>query len=330
MSNITYPPNNNPSYYNSLNSTSINFPNTEGFNNNNLNKTNTGSNMFPPNGYSSPSPFGNFRGMTTPQLNRFNNSGNRWNNLSTAFNQNTPLIHSNDFTNKKNMLHNNLHDNILHEEVIEYEINLDSKDRDINAFPDPFHYKVTFNPPSSRPDKDNVVFTGPPKPHISREFKNVKYIKLDKIILPQYFKTIIDGGPHIVDTGSNNMINERFILLSIKELNNSFTYGTNSSNEDNFASVYPDTFVGSKFYYGSSSSLHNGKMFKDSQLGNIKTLTIDFLDSHGNPIYVDGLDTSITDITDARHPLYPDFQTHITLKAYVVENEINIKTKYER
>lgn len=324
----------------------MNFPERGGVNNNNLSHlrtTNTESNMYPPNGQMNSNPFGNFNPMSTNTREQMNNwshfkqknplpdptNTRKFSNISHQ--QQYPLINKINHRNDNMLLHNNMGDNVMDEHIIEYRINIDSTDRDIGAYADPFHFKVIFNPPSSRPDKDGVVYSGPPQPHILKEFKNVKYVKLDNIILPKYAKTIDDGGgTHIVDTTGTAVVlsDDRYILLSIKEINNTFTLGTNKANEDSFATVIPDNAIGTKFFTG--TPYYGNKLFKNSHLGNISTLAIDLFDSRGNRIEVGGLDTAITDENDARYPLFPDFQMSMSLIFGVVESQLNTDTKFEQ
>jgi hypothetical protein len=359
MSNINYHPNDHTGGINNTYSIGThnypkNYPATGGYNTNNANNINyidtaptqrvIESNMYPLSGQNNANPFGNFKPVSTNtrttmngkwsnfDINRSSN-GSTNNPLSenTAFHQNKPLINTINHKNNNHLIHNNIDENVMDEHIIEYRINIDTTDRSITAYPDPLHFKVIFNPPSSRPDKDGIVFNGPPEPHILKEFKNVKYVKLDNIILPSYSKTIDNGsGIHIVDKTATgvNLTNERYLFLSIKEINNTFTFGTNKSNEDSFAKIIPDKTIGTKFYTG--TPFYGNKLFKNSHLGNITTLTIDIFDSRGNKVLIDGLDTSIENKVDARHPLFPDFQMSMSLIFGVVESQINTNTKFEQ
>lgn len=73
---------------------------------------------------------------------------------------------------------NTLHDNIMNpptmEGMKEIPIYIDSKDRSIDVYPDPFSFKVSFNP----------IGNHTPQPHISEIIRNVKLIKLEYLTLP--------------------------------------------------------------------------------------------------------------------------------------------------
>lgn len=78
-------------------------------------------------------------------------------------------------TNKQPVLHDNLKDNIFNEYIKEYSVTIDSIDRDIISYPNPFKFKTLL---LNSTNKNNI------KPIIHRSFKNVKYIKIDSIICP--------------------------------------------------------------------------------------------------------------------------------------------------
>jgi hypothetical protein len=77
---------------------------------------------------------------------------------------------------KPNLLHNNVTEKVSIENLVEYTIVIDSGDRDYSKFPNPFDYRVYFNPPSGTKDA-----------YIHRSFENVKYIKLETGILPRKY-----------------------------------------------------------------------------------------------------------------------------------------------
>ena len=62
------------------------------------------------------------------------------------FKNNIPLTNIPDFRYKENTLDPNLNSNLLSENLVQYRISIDSSDRDVNTYPDPFDYKVFFGP----------------------------------------------------------------------------------------------------------------------------------------------------------------------------------------
>jgi len=61
--------------------------------------------------------------------------------------------------------------------IYEYTLKIDSIDRNINNYPNPFNFKVRFN------QGDNLSGGGP---SIFRRFNNVKYINLESVCIPRY------------------------------------------------------------------------------------------------------------------------------------------------
>ncbi|AYV84247.1 MAG: hypothetical protein Hyperionvirus20_25 [Hyperionvirus sp.] len=115
-------------------------------------------------------------------------------NLNESYKQATQIIPRVNFANLDNTVHNNLGNNLLTENIVEYHINMDSDDRKLDAYPDPFHYVVTFK--SLGRSSYHTKYRGfkvecgevpeTPGPVIMRSFKNVKYVTLDHVILSRY------------------------------------------------------------------------------------------------------------------------------------------------
>lgn len=289
------------------------------------------------------------------------NYSNSYSKVQDSYRDNRPIINRPDFTNKDNYIHNNVHDNIMDEHVVEYRINIDSMDRDIKIYPNPFSFTVKFNPPSSgninteinSKGKLKVVndfFAGPPKPHINKEFKNVKYIKLESIVIPQYGK-IIEGDTEYEFEKECYLPGDRFLSVVIKELtddtiaNRTFCTSDGSMRIDTkgnsftpprpFCLLYPDKIVGHRYYI--STPCQAIKQYKSSRLGNIKQLTIQLYNSQGELLTFENLFTfdqlmnyngSKNLLDDLRHPLHRDIQIHAAFTIGVVENQINTSTNY--
>ena len=310
--------NNGNNFPNTINSSNT-FPNSMyapfGTNDNNFNRQRIPSNIFPPNGGFTGNPTGQYNPLTTTMQRQWNNR-TPVSSFNDSFQPNSPIIEKLDYNNRAELLHNNIGPNVLDEHVIEYRIYIDSLDRDIKTYPDPFSFTVKFNAPGpsvintevpdNKKNQSNQTkfvetrFEGTPCPHINKEFRNVKYIKLENIILPQFRKIVLkpDGEGGFDLDQESNLTNDRYISLVIKELVMERYYSTSDNvsriSEDGkcytpptpFALILPDKYLGSFFtgipYYGS-------KVFKSSSLGNIKQLTIQFYDSCGLPIKIDEL-----------------------------------------
>nr|QBK88476.1 MAG: uncharacterized protein LCMiAC01_01530 [Mimivirus LCMiAC01] len=334
-----------------------------GHNDNNLNKRRVPSNRYPPKVGLSGSGFGNFQPISTYQLNHMSNNKTMANFYQAYAPQpSAPLIEKMDYTNYNKLLHNNVGDIVLDPHIVEYRINIDSLDRDIKTYPNPFDFRVTFSTPSSGVVRTESIkngklifrrefFHGPPKPHINKSFKNVKYVKLDNIILPQFGNIIEnDKGKFVFDT-VNTLVDDRFIMLVVKEIickNRIYcTYDGNTRFDPSvdktfiapcpFAHILPKDVFGKFFYSG--EPYYGNKIYKSSTLGNIGSMTIKLFNSFGKPLKFDNLfthndlvaaeqDGHPIPLTDIRHPLNFKIQTHLSFVIGVVESQISTDTKF--
>ena len=287
--------------------------------------------------------------------------------FKNTFEPNNPIIERIDYTNKNQLIHNNLAENVLDEHVVEYRLNIDSIDRDIKYYPDPFSYIVALNPvaPSFVRHEEYIDdrnkakgkktvetrFDSAPAPHINKEFKNVKYVKLENIILPQYSRLKKESdGTYEVDKHSH-MNTRMYVSLEIQELDNERVYTTGDSVnrfDDNgkiftpptpFAIIIPDKLLGFNYYAG--TPYYGTKIYKNSLLGNLTQLTIKFFDCFGAPLKYNDLFTHDElqefefrnhepfPITDLRNPYNKKIQNHISIIIGVVESQINSNTKFD-
>lgn len=338
-----------------------------GFNDNNFNRMSMPSNIFPMNGGMSGNYVGRFNPITTNAQHNMN--ANSATNFNKAFEQNSPMIERIDYNNKNNVIHNNIGDSVLDEHVVEYRILLDSMDRDIKYYPNPFSYVVKFAPTSAsvfqheeyiNPKKKDLGtktvttrFEGAPNPVINREFKNVKYIKLENIILPQYCQIQKNKHGNYEFDPYSHLMSERFVQLVIKEINCERVYATfddvtryDSLNDKNytpsrpFAIVIPDKTLGCNYYSG--TPYYGSKIFKNSLLGNIGQMSIQLCDSEGIPLKYDDMFTydeleeyefennEPLPVTDLRHPYNKRTQPFISLIVGIVESQINTNTKFDQ
>jgi hypothetical protein len=305
-----------------------------GVNDNNFNRQIFPSNNFVKGGDNS--------GEITNQFNPRTTTMSNLSDFNTAFKTPNTILEKLDFTNKNEVIHNNIGPNILDEHVVEYRIMLDSINRDIKYYPDPFSYVVKFNPAHSdvirTPNNEFIKVDGAPYPHIGKQFVNVKYIKLENVILPQSIGIKRRDGEYVFDR-DNLIVTNMYNSLIIEELNNERIYTTAPEGPIPFALFIPDKLIGLDFYSG--TPYYGSKIYKNSLLGNITQLHIQFADACGKPLKFDELYT-YDDLqqyeydngdpfptTDLRHPLNKKIQNHISLIFGVVECQINTNTKFD-
>ena len=318
--------------------------------------------------------FSNYKSMNSMQ---FNNP--MMTPFNRAFETQPSLLEKQNFKNNHTLLHNNVAENIVDENVVEYRLYIDSFDRDIRYYQDPFSFTVKFNPAGSsvvrneekfltknkKIQKSRSVetrFEGSPAPHIMKEFKNVKYVKLENIVLPQFTKIRPIKGknpnkwlPDDKDDKyefdpESHLFGERYVSMVIKELESERILSTAEgmtryddkgetyNYKPPFALILPDKILGKSFYSG--TSCYGTRVYKSTALSNITQLTIEFYDSVGIPLKYNDL-LSFEDmeqfefdngtefpITDLRHPLNKKIQVCFTLVIGVVENCINTFTQF--
>lgn len=339
------------------------FPNKNnnmgGYNDNNFDRRRFPSNEYPPNGGMSGNPFGRFNPLSTNSTQNKN-----FTNFNKAYVNQYPMIEQMDYKNYNNTIHNNIGQNVLDEHIVEYKINIDSLDRDIQTYPNPFSFKVQFDALSNgavrtesrrngKYEHVNEFFVGAPGPKINKRFRNVKYIKLDSIVLPQYSKTMINENCEMVFDPDSYLVDDRFVILSIDELDDSrriYSTGDSGFRVDPdtgkltnlpkiFGLIFPDTKLGNVYYTG--TPYNSNKVYNSSDLGNINKLTIKLYDSCGKLLEFNDLLTykELKEASDncepistrcLNHPLNKKIQVHLSFIIGVVESQINNDTKFEK
>lgn len=304
-------------------------------------------------------PFANFNPITTNNMPINNNI----NNFNSAFQVNTPFIEKMDFRNKNNLLHNNINENLLVEQVIEYNLNIDSKDRSISAYPNPFDFTVTFGGHGSvvenktfikktpinlgavnesKYENKKIVYEGTPGPIINKRFKNVKYLRLDYLILPR---------TNVIKKNDNSLLSSEFIddcisyedkdkltykykylILRINEIKSDKILGTNRNLENDTFILYPDKLMGRNHIMWLPTS--GSRNYKNSNLENITRLTFEILSPKGETLCIydeDGNKISLLSETDEtiKECIEEHMQINLSIIMGVVENELNTNTKFE-
>jgi hypothetical protein len=271
--------------------------------------------------------------------------------------QQKSMFNNHDFINDGTLLHNNLYPNILTEEIKEYSVLIDSKDRNYQIFPNPFRYDVTFNPVHSAKERvdGKIVSYEDPNPVINKGFENVRYIKLEDVILPFHNRTFkhtrkLDEPD---ERGLDAYVTEEFVdthhpitenlytILVIDEYRDVNIKSTNDVLSDSFAVIYKHSKANESHFNGFTNNAI--KVFPPDQLGKIDKFRIRFLDPYGNELKCKHLDKRIksgmvctcdddNDIYQPdcfkhciNHPLNPLFQNHLHFKIGVVESYMNKK-----
>lgn len=273
------------------------------------------------------------------------------NNLSeiNIYDINNNMYKKNQYQNPNQNLNQNHLENIhSREEIREYSVMIDSKDRNYQMYPDPFSYVVKFNPLIKTKEKicGKTVIFEEPNPVIYNSFVNVRYIKLESIILPFYTKV-----KYVSDTIDDEIIDvlkvdtlhpatdNLYTVMSIGEYIDTNHHSTNDVLSESFATIYYDNKINNTHYTGHT---FNGiKIFPLENMAKINKMKINFMDPYGQLLKCPHLNKNIRsnmectcddpdgdDDTDCfkhnlNHPLNPIFQHHIHFKIGVVEPKLN-------
>jgi hypothetical protein len=255
--------------------------------------------------------------------------------LKDNFKQNVPLVNIPNFKYLENTLDPNLNASLLSENLVQYRISIDSSDRDIKTYPDPFNYKVYFGPITNsggllpiynvlfNDEKENELYNNNKflisndyyneypnyNPYILREFKNVKSIRLDNVIMPRFNKIIINHDYNPLKENHNTCIKDdfdrfyecilsksryipdvyecsslftdRFNQIEIIELQDYRNLATNQIGNKAY-SIFSDKYI-SPLYF-KAIGLYDLKTWFDNALGNINELSFKFYNSWNQPI----------------------------------------------
>ncbi len=111
------------------------------------------------NNYNSYKPITTFDRVETNSANLENLTNFSRFNINDSFQTNQPIQLMPNTINKHETLFDNLNENLLKESVKEYRLNIDSSDRNIELYPDPFNYVVNFGPVTNSGINASVVRT---------------------------------------------------------------------------------------------------------------------------------------------------------------------------
>ena len=125
--------------------------------------------------------------------------------IQKGFESNKPIMFMPDTKNKHETLYDNLNDNLLKESLKEYRLNIDSINRDVRIYPDPFNYIVTLGPVTNSGIYDSVSKTSL-KQDLKTDLKNQKKYtqSIQKNYLEQEKNRIANLENRINETESNS------------------------------------------------------------------------------------------------------------------------------
>jgi len=267
-------------------------------------------------------------------------------NFDRAFTPNKNLIPQRDTTNYGNIIHNNVNNNVLSEIVTEYTVHIDSKDRDVAVYPNPYNFITFLGGPATRVVRGETI-SGLPDPRIDVNFKNVKYIKLKYIMLPRninYFVSEDSDGNKTYTVSMNNatiLSTYRYLLLRIKDISNDKFFSTSNVVKNECFVIYRDSNYSdaiNDLWFATQPI----KIYYDNGLKNLSRLSIEILTpdgdqlklysgSYATPIPYDEIneDNSESDPSSDFYTLFNKaVQTSMEFEIGVCENQINSQKNY--
>lgn len=219
---------------------------------------------------------------------------NNPNSFNYNFTPSTPLIDQQQTNNQHNTIHDNLKDNIKNETIKEYQITVDTIDRNIVMYPNPYSFKLTMG--------NNIeMYT----PNLNRMFRNVKYLKIDSVIMP-------------ISYNDNKLTNERFILLQLNNINSSSQLGTNTALNKPSIILYPRKEYGNYCLFKPVNKNTSIIYTDNNNLINLSNIDFNFLDGSYNKL----------ELTDKENVLSVEKQIIINIRIGVYENTINTEVNY--
>lgn len=242
------------------------------------------------------------------------------NSFQNNFNLNHSIIEQQQNNNLHNTMHDNLHDNIKNEFIKEYQITVDSNDRNILTYPNQFAFRLSMG-------SNSAV-----EPVINRNFRNVKYVKIDSIILPTKSDLTDD------DDNEITTINERFIMLKLNGINQTSQLGTNTNTNSASIIMYPKKiYANDKFViFKPVNKVSNIINIDDNNLINLNNIEFNLLD--GKYEQIDWVKMKLKETEtmeeEERKKEVEKYMTDISkqiiinLRVGVVENKLNTEVNY--
>lgn len=205
--------------------------------------------------------------------------------------QEQPILFSTNFAKQIPLLHENIPDNVLRPIIKEFTIVLDSIDRDVEKYPNPFEYTVNIGPLVQqriteylRDSKGDVIRDGitgnflttdvivpTPGPIIKNQISWLKYIRVIQGILPR-------------SHGAIELDKDRNTQVHIKELTGQigpYKFSTNDELSDTAAILSDYNILNENFFLALNAG---SAVYYDETIRELKRLTISFKDSFGKQL----------------------------------------------
>jgi len=261
-------------------------------------------------------------------------------NYGNSFTENQTMIPAENFSNPNTTIHNNLNSNLFNENIMDYTLHIDSSDRNTTIYPNPFKFIVslggsgtstnsTFNPQTQTYITN--TYQGVPSPRIEKNFRNIKYVCIDKLFFP---KNIVYDLSNNVYIGMSPLSRKyRYLIVKIKELDNNKLLSTNVNVKDDSFIIYRDKDLG-----GCNAEIwiaaQPKRTYLKSALKNLDRLSIEIVDNEGNQIQFTykingtGPEQAIP-LSELTNPdSIDDYQISMQITLGIFENDLNTNVNY--
>lgn len=197
-----------------------------------------------------------------------------------------------DYSNPGDLLHNNVAERVLLEQVLDNKLFIDTSIRDFSKSPEPFRFIVKFNGTEAKTDDVYLNINGETFSYtkyisgdtdvvMDRIFKNIKFIAINTLILPNYivYKTNEDGSYEKAG-GKLAKTNYKYLILKIAELSNNRCFSNNKAfGKESFIMKMHDEVCHHNHRWIPTSK--SNIVYPDSRLQVINRLTVEICDDRG-------------------------------------------------
>lgn len=197
-----------------------------------------------------------------------------------------------DYTNPGDLLHNNVAERVLLEQVLDNKLFIDTSIRDFSKSSEPFRFVIKFNGTEAKTEDvyvnvDGDTFSyprylgGDTDVVMDRVFKNIKIIAINTLILPNHimYKSN-DDGSYEKAGGKLAKTSYKYLILKVAELSNNRCFSNNKAfGKESFIMKMDDEVChyNHRWVPISSSSI----VYPDSRLMTLNRLTVEVCDDRG-------------------------------------------------
>jgi hypothetical protein len=203
------------------------------------------------------------------------------------------LLNEPNYNNPKNLLHNNIKEEVLNTQSFDNRIFIDSKYKDFSKYPNPYNFIVKFNgtepvTKSTSITIDNCLFSydnfikGDTQIVIHKNFKNVRHVIVNNLIMPTHLDYTLKDDNTYEKVGCQLGRKNKYLILKIKELENNRRYSNmNNLGKNSFIlKIDNDSGINNQFWI----PIYSYVCYFDSRLESINRLTIEICDERGRPL----------------------------------------------